>query len=312
MAKVWAYFDHAAASTTARSGRSHYRLPEDERIASLEKLGVIGVRAAGVPAQAGHGPLAHRVGHRLRRAHAGRGADGHALPRTRRRRLPGHRRRGGRPDREGARPGRRRSTRATTLLRAGVGPARRSRRAGGGALRRTARSAARTPGSTCSARCWPQHPRLPVVLAHAGMPDFAAALDLGRRYEHVHLDTTMVGTAFTEAITPLPADWAARLADDPRPVVFGTDFPNIPYAVRRAGGGRGARGRRPTTASVPRSCAPCCTTPRRGCSASGPPDPARPTRPAHGSGCSHTGPALCADPGRCVRADRDDVGGDRR
>ena len=73
------------------------------------------------------------------------------------------------------------------------------------------------------------HPRLPVVLAHAGMPDYADALDLVHRYERVHLDTTMVGTAFTERIAPLPPDWAARLADAADRVVFGSDFPNIPY-----------------------------------------------------------------------------------
>jgi uncharacterized protein len=74
-----------------------------------------------------------------------------------------------------------------------------------------------------------EHPRLPVVLAHAGMPDYGAALDLVQRFERVHVDTTMVGTAFSEATAPLPADWAARLADVPDRVVFGSDFPNIPY-----------------------------------------------------------------------------------
>lgn len=73
------------------------------------------------------------------------------------------------------------------------------------------------------------HPRLPVVLAHAGLPEYGAALDLVARYPHVHLDTTMVGTAFTEAIAPLPPDWPARLADVGDRVVFGSDFPNIPY-----------------------------------------------------------------------------------
>ena len=39
----------------------------------------------------------------------------------------------------------------------------------------------------------------------------------------------MVGTAFTEAFAPLPADWPARLVDVADRVVLGTDFPNIPY-----------------------------------------------------------------------------------
>lgn len=75
------------------------------------------------------------------------------------------------------------------------------------------------------------HPRLPIVLAHAGMPDFSAALDLVQRFENVHLDTTMVGTAFSERMAPLPADWATRLVDVTDRIVFGSDFPNIPYPV---------------------------------------------------------------------------------
>ena len=39
----------------------------------------------------------------------------------------------------------------------------------------------------------------------------------------------MVGTPFTEAFAPLPPDWAARLAGVADRVVFGSDFPNIPY-----------------------------------------------------------------------------------
>jgi len=74
-----------------------------------------------------------------------------------------------------------------------------------------------------------RHPRLVAVLAHAGMPDYAGALALVARYPRVHLDTTMVGTAFTEALAPLPPDWAARLADVGDRIVLGSDFPNIPY-----------------------------------------------------------------------------------
>jgi predicted TIM-barrel fold metal-dependent hydrolase len=74
-----------------------------------------------------------------------------------------------------------------------------------------------------------RHPRLVAVVAHAGMPDYLGALALVARYPRVHLDTTMVGTAFTESIAPLPPDWAARLADAADRVVLGSDFPNIPY-----------------------------------------------------------------------------------
>ncbi len=74
-----------------------------------------------------------------------------------------------------------------------------------------------------------RHPRLTAVLAHAGLPDYAGALDLARAYPRVHLDTTMVGTAFTEAFAPLPRDWPQRLVPIRDRIVLGTDFPNIPY-----------------------------------------------------------------------------------
>ncbi|WHT18447.1 amidohydrolase family protein [Crossiella sp. CA-258035] len=74
-----------------------------------------------------------------------------------------------------------------------------------------------------------RHPRLTAVLAHAGTPDYLAALELVRRYPRVHLDTTMVGVAFTERNAPLPADWTARLAEFGDRVALGTDYPNIPY-----------------------------------------------------------------------------------
>lgn len=73
------------------------------------------------------------------------------------------------------------------------------------------------------------HPTLTVVLAHAGLPEYARAAELAARYPNVHLDTTMVGTAFTEEFAPLPPDWSARLVDVAHKVALGTDFPNIPY-----------------------------------------------------------------------------------
>ncbi len=74
-----------------------------------------------------------------------------------------------------------------------------------------------------------RHPRLVAVLAHAGMPEIAQALDLAERYPNVHLDTTMVGVDFTTRGAPLPANWTERLACLPDRVVLGTDFPSIPY-----------------------------------------------------------------------------------
>ncbi|MFR9732057.1 amidohydrolase family protein [Saccharopolyspora sp. MS10] len=74
-----------------------------------------------------------------------------------------------------------------------------------------------------------RHPLLTAVLAHAGMPEFDRALRLVERYDRVHLDTTMVGVAFSERFAPLPADWPARLVPVRERIVLGSDYPNIPY-----------------------------------------------------------------------------------
>ncbi|MFD9698337.1 amidohydrolase family protein [Lentzea sp. NPDC059081] len=74
-----------------------------------------------------------------------------------------------------------------------------------------------------------RHPALTAVIAHAGMPDYAGALDLVERYPNVHVDTTMVGTPFTERMAPLPSGWRSRIAGMADRVVLGSDFPNIPY-----------------------------------------------------------------------------------
>jgi len=74
-----------------------------------------------------------------------------------------------------------------------------------------------------------RHPRLVVVLAHAGAPEFGRALDLVERHPGVHIDTTMVGVPFNRADELLPADWTARLAGNADRVALGTDFPSIPY-----------------------------------------------------------------------------------
>lgn len=74
-----------------------------------------------------------------------------------------------------------------------------------------------------------RHPRLRLVIAHLGMPEYAAHLELAETYPNVHLDTTMFGTDFVEQTAPFPRDLLPRLADLSDRVVLGTDFPNIPY-----------------------------------------------------------------------------------
>jgi hypothetical protein len=74
-----------------------------------------------------------------------------------------------------------------------------------------------------------RHPRLQLVIAHLGMPEYREFLDLAERYERVHLDTTMFATDFTERLMPFdPAD-RPRLSRLRAKVLLGSDFPSIPY-----------------------------------------------------------------------------------
>lgn len=74
-----------------------------------------------------------------------------------------------------------------------------------------------------------RHPRLTLVIAHLGMPEYWDFANLAAAYPRVHLDTTMVATDFTERFAPLPEGFPARLAELGDRVVLGSDFPNIPY-----------------------------------------------------------------------------------
>ena len=74
-----------------------------------------------------------------------------------------------------------------------------------------------------------RHPSLTAVVAHMGMPDYEAFLDLAERYERVHLDTTMAFTDWTEQRVPFPPALLGRLRELEQRVVLGTDFPNTPY-----------------------------------------------------------------------------------
>ncbi|AXT86874.1 amidohydrolase [Aeromicrobium sp. A1-2] len=73
-----------------------------------------------------------------------------------------------------------------------------------------------------------RHPDLALVIAHLGMPEVAEFLDLAERYDNVRLDTTMAFVDFWGV--PVPAEIVPRLGDLQDKILFGTDFPNIPYA----------------------------------------------------------------------------------
>jgi predicted TIM-barrel fold metal-dependent hydrolase len=77
------------------------------------------------------------------------------------------------------------------------------------------------------ARVMARHPELRLVIAHMGMPEISEFMDLADGYANVMLDTTMVFVDFWDE----PSDPAvvARLPGLQDRVLFGTDFPNIPY-----------------------------------------------------------------------------------
>lgn len=80
-----------------------------------------------------------------------------------------------------------------------------------------------------------RHPGLVAVVAHLGMPEYTAFLDLAERYPGVRLDTTMAFTDFTEAQAPFPRHERSRLKalGLQGRVLYGSDFPNIPYPYIR-------------------------------------------------------------------------------
>lgn len=84
-------------------------------------------------------------------------------------------------------------------------------------------------GAERIARVLANHPRLTLVIAHAGMPEYHSFADLVERYDNVQLDTTMVATDYTDRFAPIPDGYVARLAELGERVVLGSDFPNIPY-----------------------------------------------------------------------------------
>lgn len=77
-----------------------------------------------------------------------------------------------------------------------------------------------------------RHSDLAFVMAHLGAPELDAFATLAERYEHVRLDTTMAFVDFfddSHVKQEIPDGYLERLAALQHKVVFGTDFPNIPY-----------------------------------------------------------------------------------
>lgn len=79
-----------------------------------------------------------------------------------------------------------------------------------------------------------RHPGLRLIVAHMGMPEYEEFLGLAEKYAGVYLDTTMAFTDFAERMMPFPGRARPRLASLGDRILFGSDFPNIPYSYPHA------------------------------------------------------------------------------
>ena len=80
------------------------------------------------------------------------------------------------------------------------------------------------------ARVLERHPRLRVVVAHLGVPDSRRYFALVPRFPNLFLDTTMAFAAPSSLVAGVSAGDLAPVA---RAIVYGTDYPNIPYPYGR-------------------------------------------------------------------------------
>jgi predicted TIM-barrel fold metal-dependent hydrolase len=85
----------------------------------------------------------------------------------------------------------------------------------------------RYTGPDSVARVLARHPGLRLVIAHLGMPECTEFLDLAAGHPNVMLDTTMAFVDFWGE--PVDPQVVRRLPDLRDRILFGTDFPNIPY-----------------------------------------------------------------------------------
>jgi uncharacterized protein len=79
-----------------------------------------------------------------------------------------------------------------------------------------------------------RYPRLRLIIAHMGMPEYVDFMDLCENSADVRLDTTMAFTPFVDELMPFPSSQLNRLRDLGGRILFGSDFPNIPYGYADA------------------------------------------------------------------------------
>lgn len=81
-------------------------------------------------------------------------------------------------------------------------------------------------GARAFGRLMRRHPRLRVIVAHAGADEFEAFFDLCAVHQGVYLDTALVFNKFLGGPPPIE-----RVLEFQDRVLYGSDFPNIPYRV---------------------------------------------------------------------------------
>ena len=80
------------------------------------------------------------------------------------------------------------------------------------------------------------YPALQLIVAHMGAPEYTEFLDLADSYANLRLDTTMAFTDFMNNLAAFPPGLLPRLRDSGLrgDILFGSDFPNIPYSYESA------------------------------------------------------------------------------
>jgi predicted TIM-barrel fold metal-dependent hydrolase len=81
-------------------------------------------------------------------------------------------------------------------------------------------------GARAFGRLMRRYPLLKVIVAHAGADEFDAFFDLCGLYDGVYLDTAMVFNKYLGGPPPMQ-----RVLEFQDRVVYGSDFPHIPYSV---------------------------------------------------------------------------------
>jgi uncharacterized protein len=81
-------------------------------------------------------------------------------------------------------------------------------------------------GARAFARLMRRFPSLQVIVAHSGADEFDAFFDLCGLYQGVYLDTAMVFSRYLGGPPPIQ-----RILEFQDRVLYGSDFPNIPYRV---------------------------------------------------------------------------------